>query len=326
MKQNKKGLIWYGLKDLFQLGLMRYKIYEYRYTFKGNFAYAAKCIEDALNSMGHEKVEEDAELHVYNHTCRDLEPDMPENSIIFKPTSPTSKHFQIDTLGYANSGFYTFNEPDYKSRVIDDTELNHINDLIDFRANKWDDSILLKWKDAKNVRDDHILIIGQMPEDETVNGFGFGDHWKKMCMIIDKLKDENLVIKLHPRITKASHIIRDLNKQIEKWKDSGHQVITGFESIHSVLHKTRVAITENSTAGIECMMHNVPIISYGYPDYHWITKDLRILTELKGYVHDLSWYNADQSQQFLIWYIYDYLCNDMPSTHKRLGEILNANI
>ena len=189
MKQNKKGLIWYGLKDLFQLGLMRYKIYEYRYTFKGNFAYAANCIEHALDLMGHEKVEEDAELHVYNHTCRDLEPDMPENSIIFKPTAPTSKHFQIDTLGYANSGFYTFNEPDYKSRVVDDTELNYINDLIDFRANKWDDSILLKWKDVKNVRDDHILIIGKMPEDETVHGFGFGDHWKKMCIIIDKLKD-----------------------------------------------------------------------------------------------------------------------------------------
>ena len=185
---------------------------------------------------------------------------------------------------------------------------------------------MLKWKDVKNVRDDHILIIGQMPEDETVHGFGFGDHWKKMCMIIDKLKDENLVIKLHPRITKASHIIRDLNKQIDKWKDAGHQVITGYESIHSVLHKTRVAITENSTAGIECMMHNVPIISYGYPDYHWITKDLRILTELKGYIKDLAWYNADQSQQFLIWYIYDYLCNDIPSTYNRLGEILNADI
>ena len=74
------------------------------------------------------------------------------------------------------------------------------------------------------------------------------------------------------------------------------------------------------------MMHNVPIISYGYPDYHWITKDLRILTELKGYIKDLSWYNADQSQQFLIWYIYDYLCNDIPSTYNRLGEILNADI
>src|SRR6056300_57701 len=283
---------------------MRYKIYEHRYTFKGNFAYAANCIEHALDMMGYEKVEEDADLHVYNHTCRDLEPDMPENSIIFKPTAPTSKHFQIDTLGYANSSSITFNKPTFENRVIDNT----------------------KWNYVKNVRDDHILIIGQMPEDETVHGFGFGDHWKKMCMIIDKLKDENLVIKLHPRITKASHIIRDLNKQIDKWKDSGHQVITGYESIHSVLPKTRLAIVENTTAGIECMMHDVPIISHGYPDYHWITKDLRILTELRGYIKDTSWFNQKLSRQFLIWYIYDYLCYDIPSTYNRLGEILDANI
>ena len=302
---------------------MRYKIYEHRYTFQGNFAYAANCIEHALDMMGHEKVEENADLHVYNHTCRDLEPDMPENSIIFKPTAPTSKHFQIDTLGYANSSSITFNRPDFDNRKIDNTEWNYVNDLIKERANKWDDSIMLKWKDAKNIKDDHILIIGQKPDDETVNGFGFGDHWKKLCMIINKLEDENLVIKLHPSEDRKLQMEA---KTIEKWKEKGHQVITGYQSIHSVLPKTRVAIVENTTAGIECMMHDVPIISYGYPDYHWITKDLRILTELKGYINDMSWFNQRTSRKFLIWYIFDYLCYDIPSTQNRLGEILNANI
>lgn len=305
---------------------MRYKLYEHRYTFKGQFAYAAECIQHALDIMGHERVEDNPDLHIYNHTCRDLEPDMPENSIIFKPTAPTGKHFQIDTLGYANSGYYTFNKPDFENRVVDNTEWNYINDLIEERANKWDSAELFKWKEAKHIKNDHILIIGQMPEDETVHGFGFGDHWKKMCMIINKLKDENLVIKLHPRIHKASHLIRNLPETIEKWEKAGHQVIRGFTSIHSVLPKTRVAIIENSTAGIECMMHDVPIISHGYPDYHWITKDLRILTELKGYIKDISWYNQTASRKFLSWYIYDYLCYDIPSTYKRLGEILDANV
>jgi len=302
---------------------MRYKIYEHRYTFQGNFAYAANCIEHALDMMGHEKVEENADLHIYNHTCRDLEPDMPENSVIFKPTAPTSKHFQIDTLGYANSSSITFNKPGFDSRKIDNTEWNYINDLIKERANKWDDSIMLKWKEAKNIKDDHVLIIGQKPDDETVNGFGFGDHWKKLCMIINKLEDENLVIKLHPSEDRKLQMEA---KTIEKWKEKGHQVITGYQSIHSVLPKTRVAIVENTTAGIECMMHDVPIISYGYPDYHWITKDLRILTELKGYINDMSWFNQRTSRKFLIWYIFDYLCYDIPSTQNRLGEILNANI
>ena len=303
---------------------MRYKFHEHRYTFKGNFSYAADCIRHSLDMMGHEEDNESPELHVYNHTCRDLEPDMPENSIIFKPTAPTSKHFQICREGYANSSEITFEEPvEYEYRKYDNIEWNEINDLIERRANKWDDSIMLKWPDAKNVKKDHILIIGQMPEDETVMGFGFGDHWKKMCMIIDKLEDrDNLVIKLHPRIRKASHRIKDINKYIEEWKGKGHQVFSNYESIHSILPYTKVAITENSTAGIECMMHDVPIISYGYPDYHWITNDLRILTKLRNSVDDLSWFNKEKSRRFLCWYVFDYLCYDIPTTMRRLEEIL----
>lgn len=303
---------------------MRYKFHEHRYTFKGNFSYAADCIRHSLDMMGHEEDNESPELHVYNHTCRDLEPDMPENSIIFKPTAPTSKHFQICREGYANSSEITFEEPvEYEYRKYDNVEWNEINDLIERRANKWDDSIVSTWPDAKNVKKDHILIIGQMPEDETVMGFGFGDHWKKMCMIIDKLEDrDNLVIKLHPRIRKASHRIKNINKYIEEWKGKGHQVFSNYESIHSILPYTKVAITENSTAGIECMMHDVPIISYGYPDYHWITNDLRILTKLRNSVDDLTWFNKEKSRRFLCWYVFDYLCYDIPTTMRRLEEIL----
>lgn len=303
---------------------MQFKFYERRYSFKGNFAYAANCIRHALEMMGHTESEtEEADLHIYNHTCRDLEPFMEENAIIFKPTAPTSKHFQICDLGYANSSRITFEEPvEYEYRKYDNTEWNEIQDMVQRRANKWDDSIMLKWPDAKDVKDDHILIIGQMPEDETVMGFGFGDHWKKMYQIIDKLDDYNLVIKLHPRIRKASHRIRDINKCIEEWESRGHQVFSGYESIHSILPHTRVAITENSTAGIECMMHDVPIISYGYPDYHWITKDLRILTTLRNSIDDLSWFNKEKSRRFLCWYIFEYLCNDIPTTMNRLEELI----
>ena len=307
---------------------MQYKFHKKRYSFKGNFAYAADCIRHSLDIMGHTESEtEEADLHIYNHTCRDLEPDMPENSIIFKPTAPTSKHFQICNLGYANSSRITFEEPvEFEYRNYDNSEWNDIQDMIERRANKWDDSIMLKWPDAKDVKADHILIIGQMPEDETVMGFGFGNHWDKMCQIIDKLDEYNLVIKLHPRIRKASHIIRDINKQIKDWEDDGHQVFSGYESIHSVLPKTKVAIIENSTSGIECMMHDVPMITHGYPDYHWITKDLRILTTLRNSIDDLSWFNKEKSRRFLCWYVFRYLCSDIPTTHRRLGKLLNANI
>lgn len=309
---------------------MRFKIYEHRYTFEGQFAYAANCIEHALTLMGHERVEENPDLHIYNHTCRDLEPDMPKNSIIFKPTAPTSKHFAIDDLGYANSSSLTFQEPfEYQYRPADKLEKKEIADMIARKSNKWDDSERIVWPDALNVKDDHILVIGQMPEDETVHGFSFGSHWKKLCMIVEKLKDrKNVVIKLHPRIRKASHTVKkatDINiqQQIERWEKEGHQVFHGYESIHSVLPKTRVAITENSTSGIECMMHNVPIISYGYPEYHWITFDLRILTQLNNAIDNIEdWFWPEAQTKFLHWYVFEYLCCDIDTTIRRLKELI----
>ena len=301
---------------------MKFKFHETRYTFdRGNFSYAADCIKHALEMMGHEEQSKNADLHIYNHTCRDLEPDMEENAIIFKPTAPTSKHFQICRRGYANSSEITFYEPMYDWKKIANEEWDEVQSMIERRANKWDDSIMLKWPDAEDVKDNHILIIGQKPDDETVNGFSFGDHWKKLCMIVEKLNERpNLVIKLHPSEDRKLQMEA---KTIEKWKQKGHQILTGYQSIHSVLPKTKVAITENSTAGIECMMHDVPIISYGYPDYHWITKDLRILTRLNEYVDNLGWFNVSSSRKFLLWYINDYLCSDIPSTGRRLERLLS---
>ena len=317
---------------------MEYKFHEHRYEHKGNFAHAANCIKHSLELLGYQEAGQgwdangsptntefiDDTLHIFNHTCRDLEPNMPENSIIFKPTAPTSHHFSIDWLGYANSSSITFEQPyEFFDRVYTKFEMDEIGEMIDRRANKWDDSILLKWREAAKVRNDHILIIGQTLNDETVKGFGFGNHLEKLCMIIEKLKDYPLVIKLHPRMDKDGFRAQS---HVDKWREDGHQVFTAYESIHSILPYTKVAIIDNSTAGIECMMHDVPIISYGYPDYHWVTQDLRILTELKGYIDDLDtihpWFDLEQQRQFMTWYIFDYLCNDIPTTITRLNNLL----
>lgn len=307
-----------------------YKFHEHRYPHKGNFAFAALQIKEALELMGYtEGVEladrDNIDLHIYNHTCRDLEPDMPENSIIFKPTAPTAQHFSIDWLGYANSSSITFERPyEYEFRSYTKFEMEEISNMISRRANKWDDSILLKWKDAKDIKQDHILIVGQTLNDETVKGFGFGNHFTKLTQIVDKLKDYPLIIKLHPSMSTNS--MKRARFFIDKWTSLGHQVFTGYESIHSILPYTKCAIIDNSTAGIECMMHDVPIISYGYPDYHWVTQDLRILTELRGYIDDLDtihpWFHLEDQRQFMTWYIFDYLCNDIPTTIKRLKDIL----
>ena len=300
---------------------MEFKIYEHRYTFQGQFAYAAGMIKHALELMGYTEGD-NPDLHVYNHTCRDLEPDMPENSIIFKPTAPTSQHFQIDRNGYANSSDLTFNDPTPISdfRKYNKSEINYIQSLIERRANKWDHSILINgWREVKDLKDDHILVIGQMPDDETVNGFGWPGHIERVDRILDKLEGENVVLKLHPKYKPRTMTEKTL---MRKWEKMDIQILKGFDTIHSVLPKTRVAILDNSTAGIECMMHDVPMITYGHPDYHWVTKDIRSPVQLKESVKDLSWYNKELTRRFLCYYIFEYLCCDIDTTINRLQEIL----
>ena len=293
--------------------LVEYKIHSYRYD---NFSKYELIISQAMSILNHiQTTSDDADLHFYNH-CHVSELNT-ENNIIFKPTDPTSKHFALDTIGYANSSSIAFKEPDW-FQVPTKENLEYIQSLIENKSNKWDDSILLKWRKAKNIADDHILIIGQVPTDESVNGFGFGDHFKKLKMIVEKLKGENIIVKLHPSMK-----IRGKDKDtIDRWIQNDIDVRTTFESIHDFLPKTRVAILENSTAGIECMMHGVPIISYGFPEYHWVTKVLQSLTELENLVSDFSWHSAVSQRMYINWYINNYLCSDIDSTVNRLKKII----
>lgn len=289
---------------------MEYKIHQYRFD---NFTKHEEIIRQALNELGH--VEGGDELNIYNH-CHVSEVHT-NNNIIFKPTAPTSRHFVLDTLGYANSSSLAFNKPlAVEMRNWPETDHNVINALIETKSNKWDDSILLKWRKPKQIPKDHILVIGQMPDDETVHGFGFGDHIAKLKMIVDRLHGENVVIKLHPRYKNPV--------LVKQWKDAGHIVIDGYISIHDVLPHARVAIIDNSTAGIECLMHQVPIISYGWPEYHWATKKLQTLTELPNLVKHLDWHDAEYANNFILWYIHEYLCYDVESTKTRIDGIINS--
>ena len=294
---------------------MEYKIHQYRFD---NFTRFEDVIRKAMNTLGHTE-SNNPEINIYNH-CYQSEVSTNKN-IIFKPTAPTSKHFALDTIGYANSSSLDFHTDwFYFKDTPKEKDVEYIQSLIKAKSNKWDESILLKWKKAKDIANDHILIIGQVPTDETVNGFGFGDHFKKLSMIVDYLKDENLIVKLHP--STRMKIKGKVKDKVDKWIQDGIDVRTEYESIHDFLPKTRVAILENSTAGIECLMHGVPVISYGWPEYHWVTKKLQTLTQLDVIVNNLSWHDKDDADSFIHWYINKYLCHDVNSTMERLKEII----
>ena len=70
-------------------------------------------------------------------------------------------------------------------------------------------------------------------------------------------------------------------------------------------------------------MHEVPIISYGWPEYHWVTQKLQTLPQLKTLLKDpTSWHDKRRAKQFIYWYINDYLCTDIDSTVNRLKELI----
>ena len=151
--------------------LVEYKIHQYRFD---NFTKFEDIIRESLNFLGYAEslnpIHGLVDLNIYNH-CHVSEV-YTDNNIIFKPTAPTSKHFALDTMGYANASTLAYEEP-VLNEDIEQMDWAHIIELRSAKTNKWDDSILLKWrKPKKEIPDDHILIIGQMPDDETVKGYG----------------------------------------------------------------------------------------------------------------------------------------------------------
>jgi|GEM_PF-4778981 len=277
------------------------------------------------------------DIYVYNHTyIEDIQNNgffTGKKCLFIKPTLPTPNHFTLDSKGYAAASSITYKKPNFigydSTPFFNSTAL----DIINNRPNKWSDRDWCGFKEKQtlNIPANHILVLGQLPKDETCSRMSFGDHFKKLDDIISTISHlENIVVKLHP------HLLEPAEKEdvdflpepwyfetIEKWKSQGIVVLTSYTSLFDVLPYTKVAIVENSTSGLECLLHQVPVISYGYPEYHWATKDLRHLHELPFYLNDFSWYNYKDANSFTAWYFEQYLCSDFSSTKRRLLEILS---
>lgn len=269
------------------------------------------------------------DLYLYNHTfieeLRQQELVRGPNILILKPTAPTPSHFTIDKIGYAASSSITYTKPDYENYDSTSFFERDVPSFINNRETKWSDREEFQFSNEPlHVPDNHVLILGQMPGDETVTKMSFGSHWDKFCQIVNELEGtQPLVVKVHPTLKREAEDWGFYESKIKEWRSSGIVVFEDFESLYDILPKTRVAITENSTSGIECMIQDVPVISYGYPEYHWETKDLRHLCQVRDFVNDLSWHNKEKARSFVAWYCQKYQCYDYESTVRRLKELLS---
>jgi hypothetical protein len=271
---------------------------------------------------------------IFNHTfpqkITETQPTVHFGKHLFlKPTAPSANHFCIDDVGYACASSITYDKPDFESINADEFYNTQVREFISNKSHKWEEmeDDVLKKRNAKlvGIPDHHILVIGQMGGDETVKRFSFGNHYSKLVSIVDNLLEHSMypiVVKLHPYMKeRQTNFEKEWAPIVDKWITKGAIVITDHLSIYNVLPKTRVAIAENSTCGVECLMHKVPIISYGYPEYHWVTFDMRHLTQVIPATHDLSWYDEQKAMQWLTWYCTQYQCHDVESTVRRFQEL-----
>lgn len=268
------------------------------------------------------------DIYIYNHTYpEEIEGRFfkGKKSIFLKPTGPTDRHYSIDPLGFGSRITISYEKPDFEGVQYEKYWEKEIIKIKENKSRKWG-AYEYQFFDSKTfIPNNHILIIGQMPGDVSVREFSFNNHLEDIDRIIYKLdKKDPVVIKLHPFLKdRSSPTYWDkIEKKIERWKKLGHTVIYGMEDIHNILPKTKLAILENSTAGIECMVHDTPMITFGCPEYRWICKELRQIVDLNKYKNDLSWFNKELSRKFLVWYVRDWLCYDVESTKRRLKEVL----
>lgn len=267
------------------------------------------------------------DVYIYNHTYPEDIQDkffIGKTSIFVKPTGPTNKHFSVDTLGYGSRVSITYNKPNYENISYKRYWGNEVKQIKNDKSHKWDGEFEINTPPPL-FPPNHVLIIGQMPGDTSVRQFSFGNHFEDIKRIVYLLDGKDpVVIKLHPFLEDRCNDEQwmPIKRQIAEWVIKGHTVLYGFENIHDILPSTKVAILENSTAGIECLLHDVPMITFGCPEYRWVCKELRQIIDLNKFKNDLSWFNKELSRKFLVWYIRDYLCSNVESTKKRLKEIL----
>lgn len=273
---------------------------------------------------------ENGDVNIFNHCiAEDLQKEFNlghNRNIIVKPTGPTKRHFTLDLMGYASYSSICYKEPCLDN--IDPTSYynKEVRLIVSEKSNKWGNAKVSHQNFTRSVRVDvkipenHILILGQKSTDEVVTRFSFGNHHEKLLGIIEtavKYTTLPIVVREHP----LHPFPRDMAIKLKSYKKV--LLLKKHYSIHDILPKTKVAILENSTAGLECLMHDVPIISYGYPEYHWVTYDLRHLVKLPHAIETIdSWWDKDKARKWLTWYATQYACNDYVSTKRRLLTLL----
>lgn len=272
-------------------------------------------------------------VYVYNHTyTEELNSNgcfLGRKTLFIKPTGPGPECFTIDPEGFAGASSITDKEPNFSNSPVGEFFNTTARDIIESKRHKWSNrnDITVDTELSQNLPENYSLILGQMPYDSTVTDISFGDHWKKLTQVTQKLLDWSkypVVLKLHPCLLLESteEDLKTYLKDIALLEEKGATVLQDAINVHDILPRARVVLVENTTAGVEALIHQKPVISFGYPEYHWVTKDLRHLHKVSGFVENLSWHSKEEANKWVCWYYKDYLCKTEEDTYTLVKKYL----
>ena len=271
------------------------------------------------------------DIVIYNHTdisCLIGDIAKSKKNWFFKPTVPDEFHTTLDELGYGPYSSITYKTPPFKRCNTEEVKLffkSKVENWINNQSSKWGNRF--KTKEVEIKEKDYYLVLGQCGGDEVVTRYDFGNYFQKLESIVRELNrvgDKPIIVKLHPYSDGEFAKTNDFAKMIgEKLIKIGKKVTVyiGKSNVHKFIENANCVILANSGAGFEVMMHHKPIIAWGFPEYHWITYDLRHLCDLKRAL-TLEWFNKEESDKFLYWYMEKYCFYNQETTNRRVKKLL----
>jgi hypothetical protein len=279
--------------------------------------------------------EAECDIVVYNHS--DLS-EIRGNIIkanktwFFKPTIPDENQCTLDTLGYGPYSTPTYNKPDLDS--ISEKEVTHFYNT---KVKGWKTKNVSKWgknhfKKTSVTDKGYYLVLGQVFNDTVVTRHEFGNYADKLLQVVRELNawtDEKIIVKLHPYTNGVDYaegvsfnFIEDMERKL-KGISPDIEVVSEFVSLYSYLPGAKCVVLSNSGSGLEALMYDKPVISFGMPEYHWVTYDLRKVCDVQNAVKVDNWHDVLQSRKYLYWYMKEYCFYDQKSANRRVKELIN---
>jgi hypothetical protein len=247
----------------------------------------------------------------------------------FKPTVPDKLHSTLDILGYGPYSSITYKKPDFE-----DISQEDVDTFFSTQVEGWIKSKTCKWgnklsKEKVIKESDYYLVLGQCGGDSVVTQYDFGHYFTKLEQVVKELTrvgNRPVVVKLHPYTDGEGANDTTFSVSIKQKLEAISpkvKVYLGKINIHSFIEKAYCVFLANSGAGFEVMMHHKPMITWGYPEYHWVTYDLRHLADIHMAIR-LDWFDKDKQDKFLYWYMEKYCFYNQETSDRRVQEMLNS--